>query len=364
MSEALATMPDDGAEALAKFDPRKYIVLHPVVHSEGSLASPVLVQSIAVVQINPDEKGPDVFKPWWQVGRGDVAFTANALRRISAAAGMRWEDTQFDGPHTDATTRHKRVTATAAASVRQPNGEWYRISQSKEIDSEVMEAKWTAEGRNNVPKQILILKEQLLAYAESKAMNRVIRALLTLQQQYPAAQLAACPIVVPRLLYRPDMADPMVLEQMHMQGRRASADLYGTPVALPVGADATAGASPDSSEGQWADESPLHGEGGDGSEASWSEDSAERSTEASPGADTPGQSEGASVEAALPESDPKLSAGPHKDKHVSQLAQREPDYLMKIATGQVKATPTLVECARQWLVYYDPSILEGEVEPW
>jgi len=65
-----------------------------------------------------------------------------------------------------------------------------------------------------VERDVLQLRKFVLAQAETKAKNRVIRRILALRQVYTEAELAR-PFAVPRLVYRPDIAEANLRLEQH-----------------------------------------------------------------------------------------------------------------------------------------------------
>src|SRR5205085_992667 len=201
---------------------------------------------------------------------GKRALSALALTKLANAAGIKWipelckvlERTRRD----DGTY----IRFQAGGAVRQPNGEWHVEIAEKDLDTadaaEQLEDGYRRKlkaGRakfseDDIPemvrREILQLREFLLGHVETKAKNRVIRRFLELRQTYTVQELAK-PFAVPRLVYRPDLADPLQLERVQLEGRQASEDLFGkTPSPLPsTGSGETAApeaSSPDSSESE------------------------------------------------------------------------------------------------------------------
>lgn len=221
-----------------------YNVLHPIVQVQAGMASPVLVASVSVRLLKPD--AGDTYNDFRFANErdGKHALSGLALGKISSDAGIRWvEPCVVEERTRDRATRHLYIRVRATGAVLQPNGEPYLISAHKEIDTadveEQLEEQYLRKLRagrakyseRDVPemvkRDIHQLREHLLSVAETKAQNRVIRKLLSLKQVYTSQELHR-PFVVPRLLYRPDLTDPMAIERVQMQGSRAVAELYGS----------------------------------------------------------------------------------------------------------------------------------------
>lgn len=340
-------MTTKGAElaTLADYDRAgdRFNVLHPIVQVEaGAGSSPFLVESVSIVKLEAGENSPDTFNDYRfaNARQGVFALSGLALTKIATAAGVKWipdmcvveaRERRPDG--------HVYLRYRAAAAIRQPNGEWHIESASKEIDTadvadalrdRDMRARTSgrkeysdAEIEDRVRQQVLQVREFILPLAETKAKNRVIRRLLSLQQTYTKQELAK-PFVVPRLLYRPDATDPMQLEQIQIEGRRAAQELYGDRAPGVSSPPAQLDASSESSDAGGVDPAVES---------------------ASP---TNVQDEVA--DAALePSADPKLTAGPHKDERLSEVVDTDPEYLLAVASGEITSTPKLQELAGEWL---------------
>lgn len=96
---------------------------------------------------------------------------------------------------------------------------------TKSVSAEVAEAKFRSE--------VARLKKFMLPMAESKSLNRAIRALLQLKQKYSPAEIAR-PFFVEVLEYSPDLADPDIRAAVLQQGAQAAAQLYGTAPSQPA----------------------------------------------------------------------------------------------------------------------------------
>ncbi len=371
--QALARVdsPAPVAEVLAKYDTSQFIVLHPVIVSAEGTFSPLLVTSAAVVQVNPDPKGMDVYRGFW-TGKGCVAPTKHLLERIATAGGVEWERPTFTGPVTDPNTGHKSVIVTAAAKVRQPDGGWVGISKSKELDTAVLEERFIADyqrrnrsaseqdARTAVRGLVLQAKENLVQLAESKAMSRVIRAIFSLQQEYPEAQLARCPIVVPRIVYDPDVTDPAQLEQIQLRGRRAAAELYGE---LPDSTGVASGDSgrelPPGDSTDTEEETLAYGEGVSGSDAGPVDEAQGSAGDSSAGVDTQAADvEKASAGPVRPDEDDTFTAGDHAGETFSSVAEFFPEYAGDVLAGTAPGSKTMARERHQllfaWYQFFNP----------
>lgn len=391
---------------LEDYSPAEFNVLHPVVLVAGeSVSSPVLVQSVSVVRINTAPDSGEVYHDWRFAPEreGKAALSALGLAKIAAAAGIKWvpelcrvlaRERRPDG--------HIYIDYQAGGAVRQPNGEWHIEVAHKDIDTadvaERLEDAYTRKLRDGrakyaatqipemVRRDLLQVKEFLLGHAETKAKNRVIRRLLTLRQVYSHKDLER-PFAVPRLLYRPDLTDPMQLEQVQIEGRQAAAALYGSPgvgdhagsgsaysqgeperpelqtsaaEATVPRASGRGGGSPEdeataagpNSETQAAG-TPARGPASQtGSATSTGEGQPERAQDPRPV--RPVEDSAARSEPDTPAEDPFFSDGPYKGLRMSEVAEKDPGFLRGLAAeGRNKRIRTL---AQDWLSYYNPTL--------
>lgn len=199
------------------------------------------------VQLNPDPDAGDVFKVGSKkVGNGwqDVlSLSKTAILKLATAAGIvwNWNETRVLSVSKD------YVLYQAVGAMRKPSGEWIPLKATKEIDLDVIEAEtyesnletakrlptnkldhltpeqW-AEARTR--KNMIQWRKNKLMRAETGAMLRVVRALLSVKHQYSAAELKK-PFAVPTVDFAPDYSDPEVRRAMAEAGIRATADLFG-----------------------------------------------------------------------------------------------------------------------------------------
>lgn len=202
---------------------------------------PCQVLRVSEVRINPDPEAGEVWCPSFGKDKRDpkkpqkFALTKNALLNLSKAAGIKWLD---DKCHI-VTIDRDHVIYEAVAAVRDPDGEWTRFKASKEIDLAWPDGADTAEiiricGSEQAAKAMWRQQRQhRLSLAETKAMLRVVRGILSLKQLYTLEELKQ-PFLIPHIDFSPDMNDPATRAQAMLLGQMQSAALYGTPApALP-----------------------------------------------------------------------------------------------------------------------------------
>lgn len=199
------------------------------------------------VQLDPDPDSGDVFKVgskkvgnnWQDV----LSLSKTAILKLGTAAGIvwNWNETKVLSVSKD------YVLYQAVGAMRKPSGEWIPLKATKEIDLDVIEAEtyeanlekankmkpeyrdkmspedWaTAKTKSNM----LQWRKNKLMRAETGAMLRVVRALLSVKHQYSVSELKK-PFAVPTVDFAPDYSDPEVRKAMAEAGIRATADLFG-----------------------------------------------------------------------------------------------------------------------------------------
>lgn len=377
------------------FDPKKHIILHPVTITDEGAFSPMLRESVSVVQINTALDAGEVYhepryakQDFRDESKSRFALTAGGLNKIAAAAGIKWVPEGCDVVERERRGRHVYIRYRATGAVRQPNGEWHLEVAEKEIDTEDVEERMTEQDRRQwekwagkkvderrtpywikdlgtdavpddverairerVRQQILQLKEFLLGHAETKAKNRVIRRLLDVKQTYAASELAK-PFVVPRLVYRPDLTDPRELERVQFEGRRAAAELYGgaSPVSSSSEGLAEVRSLPDRSSPPSREEAGGKGDA-EVTEVPASEKGRTTGTSAKP-AKQPEADDGPHP----PKEDPVMEEGPAhiKGERMSRVAEIDPSYLRGLLQNTRAAKKR--EVIEGWLAWAQPTL--------
>jgi hypothetical protein len=205
-----------------------------------------------VIRLSADPEDGDV----WNVGLDHdrrepkteiFSFSKRGLQRIAQAAGI-----VFDPEHTrrtDDAKNPRRVEYQATGSIQRPDGTWYTLTHSKEIDldqvekeerarleSEAHKIKAMASKVNQedpiaadavpTPEEIerrlrqtmLIWTKHKVAFAETGAHNRVIRALLILKPFYTREELSK-PFVLPRVSLNVEfMLQSLELKEHFLEG--------------------------------------------------------------------------------------------------------------------------------------------------
>jgi hypothetical protein len=365
-----------------------YNVLHPIVQIEDDLTSPVLKGSVSIRKFDPAAHTYNDFR-YANKNDGKYALNGLALRVIASDAGVRWLEQGVVEARERSPDGHVYLRVRSTGAVLQPNGETYLITQHKEIDTadeedrirQEKESKYRRENKlaagaaippaarakieDDLRRDIIQIRQHLLSLAETKSMLRVIRALLGLKQTYTTAELAQ-PFVIPRLLYRPDLTNPLALERVRVQGTQAIGELYGqTASGIHGPVEPTGRPLPDDSEsapGATAtQQAPTPAGGVPEREASGaapgkkSSGGDPRGAGTGTGADDTASSKGQSPpEPDAPPSDPYFEDGPHKGERFSEVAETDPGFLRGIAAGHwLKSVRQL---AQAWLDHYNPTL--------
>jgi hypothetical protein len=374
--------PGTGLARLDEYAAKDYNVLRPVIDvvDGGAASSPYLVESIALLSISPKPEASETYHDFRYANEHDGKFALSSLglAKIASAAGIKWIP-ELCGVverqrHADG---HVYIRFRAGAGIRQPNGEWHVETGEKEIDTadeaEKLEdtyrrklksgrAKFKEEDiPDMVRREILQLREHILGHAETKAKSRAIRRILALKQVYTTAELKR-PFVVPKLVFRPDLADPLQLEQVQIEGRRATASLYGElpPSTTEQVGDLEFNFSGRAPSSDQPSEGPSPSDGG----ADVKADSTDRQTSAGGGSEkrkASASSQGdthppsaAPAPPSQPSTDPVFVAGPYKDQHWSEVAEQHPDYIRaELEHTRAKAKRELLQA---WLDFYTPRL--------
>ena len=205
-------IPKDFSHYLARKD--HFNVIFP---SEKVLSvSPLHKLIPEVIRLSADPEDGDV----WNVGLDRApegtktelfSFSKRGLQRIAQAAGIVFDPLRTH--RTDDAKNSRRVEYKATGAIQKPDGSWYTLSQSKEIDLDQVEKeereRIQSQVRNDVAvdrdeierrlrQTMLIWTKNKLAFAETGAHNRVIRGLLILKPFYSREELAR-PFVLPRV---------------------------------------------------------------------------------------------------------------------------------------------------------------------
>lgn len=375
-STELATL--DDYERVGGFN-----VLHPVVHLKNPEAiSEVLTPSFSEVRIVPDV---DTYNDFVYANErdGKHALSALGIGKLLAAAGVRWIEPCVIEARERRPDGHVYVRVRATGAVLQPNGEAFLISAHKEIDTQDLAEQYAnairkkavrekksvtdAEVEAQVRERVLQVREHVLSLAETKAQNRVGRKLLSLRQVYTTAELQR-PFVVPRLLVRPDLNDPVMRATAQIEGARAAEQAYGSLPAATAPQDPSAmgvpplesnvpavGPETDPPAGTNADATATERVDSGGKAPAGRGRGTSRKTVR--GKDGPPADPAPSATTEIPSDDPYFTQGPHKGQRFSEVADADPQYLRDIVSGKITpVTAKVKQLAQEWIDWVFPSM--------
>lgn len=371
---------------MEKFDPKKYIVLHPVTITDEGQFSPVLAQTISFVKIRTEEEAGEVYHDFRfapppdrdKKRPGKYALTALGLGRIKDAAGLQVVASRKTDRQRDPNTGHLYVEWQVVAGVRQPNGEVVFMPASASLDTADFADERThayeeqiRENRHlykfgpkkgkprfeskDVPdmvrRDVIQIKAKLEERVETLALNRAIRKLLSLKQVYTEEEIQR-EFVVPRLIYRPDLTDPVQLEWVQVEGSRAVAALYGGSPLSSTNEERLADVRPlpdrvPSAPAEEESSVPAEGRG-----AEEEEPPAGEATASAPASRAKKQEPAGGLQ--VPKEDPLFEEGPHKGERMSYVAETDPSYLRGLLQGTRAAKKR--ELIEGWLRWQTPTL--------
>ncbi len=182
--------------------------------------------------------------------KGKLRLTKQALMKISLCAGIEWSS---DCGRTDDGKDKLYVSFRAIGAVRKSSGEWYSIARTYELDLEVIEMEITDQYESkkeypryennigkctkrtpeeqavyvakSVRKDMIQKRKHKLKLAETGAMNRVIRDLLGLKDEYTEADMKK-PFMAVRIIKQIDDSDPRVRKALVEDGLRSITNTY------------------------------------------------------------------------------------------------------------------------------------------
>lgn len=249
---SLATVDKTDIVSLDQYRAQKFNVLVPTTTMQQ--ISPFHRLRVEEVKIDPNPDNGDVYKIGSKkVGNNfeDVlSLTKNALMKISNAAGIVWNWNETK----PITATRDYVLYQAVGAFRKPSGEWLPLKASKEIDLTTIEeetyeanlekarklansndSKERAKLGSMTPEQwaaaqtkanMIQWRKNKLMRAETGAMLRVVRTLLSIKLQYSPTELKK-PFIVPHVDFAPDYNDPEVRKMVINHGIQATASLFG-----------------------------------------------------------------------------------------------------------------------------------------
>jgi len=230
---------------LQKFAEQRYNVLLPAsgLQQENAMLQPRL--EVVFIDSNPDSG--DVFRAGSRPGKdngeseGLFSLSKPALMRLSVAAGIQWNYQLCRAVADDGI----RLVYEVVGGVKKPDGTFLPLKSSYEYDLQAVRdqaedqlwskvSKWKNKPADEKKKYVedtlerdMLLKRRFRRQlAETGAMLRAIRMLLGLKSTYTVEQLSR-PFVVPVMVFKPDMSDPVIRQEMVRQQFAAMSQIYG-----------------------------------------------------------------------------------------------------------------------------------------
>ena len=198
-------------------------ILSPAVSFSDLPPQSALVAS--KIKLNPDVNGGDVYQDNFFLKGQDVAIAKIGLSKIAQCAGISVETERMDSRTVPS---YWEVRATA---------KWIGFDGTPQSCQGTVEydlRDGSARLKGFTASQIEQARKHGLAGAESRAINRAIRQ-FGVKQKYTKSELEK-PFVVVRVVFRPDMSDPVqraIVTQQRMQGTTALYPHGGTPLPPP-----------------------------------------------------------------------------------------------------------------------------------
>ena len=204
-------------QQIAEYREQKYNILLPTLKFQSI---PDMCEiAFNIVQINPDPQKKEVYK---QKSNNELSHTKHGIDKLAAAAGVLWDWRGCGRLDNGSDPRycHYRMVGTA----KDFDGTIRNYIGDKEVDLRDN----SDQIANMTEKQIAQQREHVLSLAQSKASNRALRGLLQIKHSYSADELKY-PFIVPKLIFRPDLNDPMIKQAYINQMFQANAAAFGNP---------------------------------------------------------------------------------------------------------------------------------------
>lgn len=217
--------PEEYKSAVTRWAAERYHVLSPVANFSGMPQHFGLVP--AMVVINPDPRGGEVYSDPLFCQGDEVALAKPALSKIAQAAGLSIATERTD-PRTIADYWEVRATATWIGLDGTPQ------SLTNTVEYDLRQGSARTRGSKGAWSEAQRLKACAhgLRGCEARAINAVIRQ-YGLRQKYKPAELDK-PFVCVRVVHMPDLSNPAIAMQAHALAQQGTARL-GFQVLPPTG---------------------------------------------------------------------------------------------------------------------------------
>jgi hypothetical protein len=215
-----------------------------------------------IIEIDPDPLKGEVYQLQSREGglRDEYVIAKRGLEKIAWAAGIRFHPMYTR--RTDDGRNPRRVEFQAVGSIQKPDGTWYSICRSKEINLDVIEEELRSQleeaaqtsgvmigngasqqklnfGTKECAREISLRLERsmikhrknMVAMADSGAYSRVVRSLLNVKLTYSSAQLRR-PFVVPAVSFNMEylLSRKGAREHLLKAGLASSFGLFGPAI--------------------------------------------------------------------------------------------------------------------------------------
>jgi hypothetical protein len=249
----MTTQEPKDESALVKWEPQTIAVLEDYPEAQFNLlvptqtirqVNPYLVPDIETVKLSMIEADGEIYHDS-QMKDGHYAPTAKGLSRIRQVAGI----DELSSQRTDDRSDPDVIEWTVAIEMALPSGQRIRAHGSKAIDLHQLSQQKDRNGKPWSEARLSKAREHLLANAQTKALNRAIRSLLSLHGSMPKERFAR-PFAI--LRWVPNMSDPDVRRRMLDNLLPASVAAYGPePQRIDAGAIEAPEAPDDEAEAEY-----------------------------------------------------------------------------------------------------------------
>ena len=186
---------------------------------------PMMSISMRVVQIDPRPQQKEVYRGKAFCGPNEVALTKVGISKLWTNAGGQIVQSY----RTDDRSDPLYCSWCAVGEITLLDGHRVQQIANKEIDLR----DGSSEAKTMTPRQLAEARRHISTVCESKALNRMVRGILSLKQKYNVSEIQR-PFVVPALVLTPDMSDPEIRRMVTAKALGVTEALYGPVSAHPL----------------------------------------------------------------------------------------------------------------------------------
>lgn len=213
------TTSDDFRTSLSSWRQHQFHILTPI--ADFRALPPQYGLMPATVQINTDLTAGEVYQDKLFCEDGEVAISKIGLSKIALAAGM-----SIKTERTDPRTMSNYWEVRASARFTGIDGTPQELDATEELDlRDGSERSRKVMGRNNSQPALTAARAKGLRNCEARAVNAVIRQ-FGIKQKYKITELQRA-FVVMRVVFQPDMSDPVQAQFVMERALAGTATLYG-----------------------------------------------------------------------------------------------------------------------------------------